>query len=74
METVNMVSGTCGTYQGVTIVTTLTFGTNLKTYGPFGTQQSNPTTFVVSTKANQSVVGFFGRSGIFLDAMGVYVL
>uniref|UniRef100_A0ACD5VKX0 Uncharacterized protein n=1 Tax=Avena sativa TaxID=4498 RepID=A0ACD5VKX0_AVESA len=73
-ETVNMVSGTCGTYQGLTVVATLTFSTNIKTYGPFGTQQSNPIPFSVSTNDNESVVGFFGRSGKLVDALGVYVL
>jgi len=73
-ETVNMVSGICGTYQGLTVVATLTFHTNIQIYGPFGTQQSNPTPFSVSTNANEGVVGFFGRSGKLVDALGVYVL
>uniref|UniRef100_A0ACD5TQY4 Uncharacterized protein n=1 Tax=Avena sativa TaxID=4498 RepID=A0ACD5TQY4_AVESA len=73
-ETVNMVSGTCGTYQGINLVATITFHTNIQIYGPFGTQQSNPTPFSVSTNANEGVVGFFGRSGKLVDALGVYVL
>jgi len=73
-ETVNMVSGTCDIYQGIFVVSTLTFRTNIQIYGPFGTQQSNPIPFSVSTKANESVVGFFGRSGKLLDALGFYVL
>lgn len=50
------------------VVTSLTFITNKKTYGPFGV--------VVGRQFQSSpqgrVVGFFGRSGKFLDSIGIF--
>lgn len=70
-EFVKEVSGTFGTYEGLNIITSLKFVTNVKTYGPFG--QGNGTPFTVPVQDNSSVVGFFGRGGQYLDAVGVYV-
>ena len=56
---------------GVTgqVVTSLTFTTNQKTYGPYG--DVNPETAFRS--AYGIVVGFFGRCGHLIDSIGVYV-
>uniref|UniRef100_J3NCA3 Jacalin-type lectin domain-containing protein n=1 Tax=Oryza brachyantha TaxID=4533 RepID=J3NCA3_ORYBR len=65
------VSRTFGTYEGASVITSIKFVTNLKTHGPFG--QQNGTPFTVPVKDNSSIVGFFGRGGKYLDALGVYV-
>lgn len=67
------VEGTYGHYNYVraVVVTSLTFRTNKgRTYGPYGTQTGTP--FSIPT-ANGCIVGFWGRSGWLLDAIGVYL-
>ncbi|KAE8769856.1 32 kDa protein [Hordeum vulgare] len=72
-EFVKEVSGTFGIYDKDrhNIITSLKFITNVKTYGPFGEAKGTP--FTIPVQKNSSIVGFFGRSGIYLDALGVYV-
>jgi type 1 glutamine amidotransferase len=71
-EFVKEVSGTFAVYAGVvTVIKSIKLVTNLKTYGPFG--QETGTSFSVPVQGNNGVAGFFGRSGTFLDAIGVYV-
>lgn len=64
-------SGHTGSFyhNGPTALRSLTFYTNLRKYGPFG--QETGTTFISPTLGSR-IVGFHGRSGIFLDAIGVY--
>ncbi|XP_052139285.1 mannose/glucose-specific lectin-like [Oryza glaberrima] len=70
-EFLKEVSGTFGTYYGSNVITSIKFVTNVKTYGPFGKQNGTP--FNIPVQNNSSVVGFFGRGGKYLDAVGVYV-
>jgi hypothetical protein len=72
-EFLKEVSGTFGIYDRDqhNIITSLKFITNVKTYGPFGEAKGTP--FTIPVQKNSSIVGFFGRSGIYLDALGVYV-
>ncbi|KAF6998551.1 hypothetical protein CFC21_014666 [Triticum aestivum] len=72
-EFVKEVSGTYGIYDADqhNIIMSLKFITNVKAYGPFG--EANGTPFTIPVENNSSIVGFFGRSGIYLDALGVYV-
>ncbi|KAI4967235.1 jacalin-related lectin 10-like [Hordeum vulgare subsp. vulgare] len=72
-EFMKEVSGTFGIYDKDrhNIITSLKFITNVKTYGPFGEAKGTP--FTIPAQKNSSIVGFFGRSGIYLDALGVYV-
>jgi len=66
------VSGTVGPYFAVhNLITSLTFVTNAASYGPFGKPRGVP--FVLPVQSNSSIVGFFGRSGQSLDAIGFYV-
>ncbi|KAJ4751454.1 Mannose-binding lectin superfamily protein [Rhynchospora pubera] len=51
-------------------VRSLKFETNLNTYGPFGTEREVP--FALPAIRGQ-VIGFFGRAGPMLEAIGVYV-
>ncbi|XP_066365102.1 disease resistance protein RGA5-like [Miscanthus floridulus] len=66
------VSGTIGSFAGLhNLITSLTFVTNAASYGPFGEGGGDP--FVVPKQSNSTIVGFFGRAGVFLDAIGFYV-
>ncbi|KAF8690782.1 hypothetical protein HU200_041171 [Digitaria exilis] len=66
------VSGTFSPFRGPSdVITSLTLVTNVHHYGPFGVPQG--TQFCIRVKKNNSIVGFFGRSGDYLDAIGVYV-
>ncbi|KAF7032538.1 hypothetical protein CFC21_043699 [Triticum aestivum] len=69
LEIVKEVSGTTGTFGGDTIVTSVTFVTNVRTYGPFG--KPNGTAFSVPL-TDTNVVGFFVRAGRPVNAIGVY--
>jgi hypothetical protein len=53
------------------VVTSLTFHTDKgETYGPYGEETGTP--FSIPA-ANGCIVGFWGRSGWLLDAIGVYI-
>ena len=71
-EFVKGISGTVvGLYRSCNVIASLTFVTNVKAYGPFGLGDGTP--FTIPVEDNHSVVGFFGRSSTYLDAIGVYV-
>ncbi|CAO2144161.1 unnamed protein product [Urochloa humidicola] len=71
-EFVKEVSGTYGPFPPLpNIITSLTLVTNLSSYGPFG--QPAGTTFHTRVDRTGTIVGFFGRSGTYLNAIGVYV-
>ena len=55
---------------GPNFVRSLSFVSNKKTYGPFGVEQG--THFSVPMSGTK-IVGFHGRCGWYLDAIGVYV-
>ncbi|XP_051228043.1 disease resistance protein Pik-2-like [Lolium perenne] len=72
-EFVTQVSGTFGSFGALSnVLTSLTLVTNCGSYGPFGKVHGSP--FQTTVKSNGSIVGFFGRAGQFVDALGVYVL
>ncbi|XP_028771953.1 mannose/glucose-specific lectin-like [Neltuma alba] len=64
------ISGTYGKYAGLTVITSLTFATNLTSYGPYGKTTGDEFSIPI---ADSVVVGFHGRSGYYLDALGIYV-
>ncbi|KAI3827158.1 hypothetical protein L1987_01228 [Smallanthus sonchifolius] len=70
-EDIIAISGTYGTYYDMTVVTSLTFQTNKKVYGPFGTV-TNSTFSLPVTKGK--FAGFFGNSGDVLDSFGVVLV
>lgn len=74
----NHIKGISGTFAPFdkppsSVMTSLTIFTNTDSeiYGPFG--QGGGTQFTVPVETNGSVVGFFGRAGSYLDALGVYI-
>ncbi|KAG6742365.1 hypothetical protein POTOM_053236 [Populus tomentosa] len=69
-EHLKSISGTYGKYEGQLVITSLSFITNLTTYGPFGTAPGE--TFSIPI-ADSAVVGFHGRCASYLDALGIFV-
>ncbi|KAI8549593.1 hypothetical protein RHMOL_Rhmol06G0037200 [Rhododendron molle] len=57
--------------MGPTVIKSLTFHTNKTKYGPFGEEQGQQ--FTTNLKEGK-IVGFHGRKGMFLDAIGVHVV
>ncbi|RLM58763.1 jacalin-related lectin 3-like [Panicum miliaceum] len=76
-EQVTAVEGTIGRFGGVPdlVITSLTFRSSTgRTYGPYGSTVATGTPlFSVPAADGASIVGFWGRSGWLLDAIGVYV-
>ncbi|CAM0878531.1 unnamed protein product, partial [Alopecurus aequalis] len=69
-ETLKKVIGTTGVFDKIEIVTSLTFVTSQGNTYSYGKATSNQ--FNIPKNNTDEVVGFFGRSGIYLDALGVY--
>jgi len=57
--------------DGCEIITSLSIYTNKRKYGPFGGKEIG--THFSSTLSGGKVVGFFGRSGAYLNAIGVHM-
>ncbi|EXB51027.1 hypothetical protein L484_023729 [Morus notabilis] len=55
---------------GKDVIRSLTFKTNKKTYGPYGDEEGTPFSLPIE---NGLIVGFKGRSGFVLDAIGFYL-
>lgn len=72
-EILTHVTGTYGPliYMGPNVIKSLTFHTNKGKHGPFGEEQGPSFTHKTD---DAKVVGFLGREGLFLDAIGVHVM
>ncbi|CAN6209807.1 unnamed protein product [Urochloa humidicola] len=72
-EVVTQVSGTINaSIAGIgPVITSIRFVTDRQTYGPWGEEKGTP--FTVPVQPGSGIVGFFARSGLYLDAIGVYV-
>ncbi|KAE8780895.1 Horcolin [Hordeum vulgare] len=70
-EYLTSVRGHYGQFNGFVVVRSLTFVSNLRSYGPFGMEDGVP--FALHAGAGGKIVGFHARSGQFLDAIGTYV-
>lgn len=72
-EILTYITGYFGTamFMGPTAVKSLTFHTTKRKYGPFGDEQG---VFFSSGLADGMIVGFHGRSGWYIDSIGVHVL
>ncbi|CAI9777858.1 unnamed protein product [Fraxinus pennsylvanica] len=70
-EFLTSIRGHYGNLQawGTVFVRSLTFESNKRTYGPYGIEQGTYFTFPTSGK----IVGFHGKCGWYLDAIGVYL-
>ncbi|KAI3766486.1 hypothetical protein L2E82_16549 [Cichorium intybus] len=58
-------------YGGGPVIRSLTFKSNQRTFGPFGVEVGKPFNF---SPNGGRIVGFYGRSGWFLDSIGFYLL
>ncbi|THU73495.1 hypothetical protein C4D60_Mb04t23470 [Musa balbisiana] len=68
-EYLTWISGRYDFFGGEMVIRSLTFGSNKKTYGPYGVEDG----FAFDLDAGgQRIVGFFARSAQFLNAIGVY--
>ncbi|KAK2386738.1 Mannose-binding lectin superfamily protein [Trifolium repens] len=61
---------TVATDEQAIVIKSLTFHTSRGKYGPFGDEVGK---FFTSTKTEGKVVGFHGRSSMYLDAIGVHM-
>lgn len=72
-EILTHITGTFGPamIMGPQVIKSLTFHTTKGKHGPFGEEQGGS----FSTKVKEGrIVGFHGRKGLFLDAIGVHLL
>lgn len=73
-----VLTSVCGYYASLTgddqgrgvVIKSLTFYTNKAKYGPYGEEIG---TFFTSTKTEGKIIGFHGRSGCYLNAIGVHL-
>lgn len=72
-EILTHVSGHYGPvmYMGPNVIKSLTFHSTKTKYGPFGEALGTP--FSTNVKEGK-IVGFHGRKGLFLDALGVHLV
>ena len=64
------VEGSVDTMWEITLVRNLTLTTNKESFGPFGSSGGKPFSIPV---ASGKIVGFFGRAGAMIDAIGLYL-
>ncbi|XP_070023413.1 horcolin-like [Nicotiana sylvestris] len=72
LEYLTDIKGTIGLFCGHKVIKSLCFITNAKNYGPFGCEDGG-TPFSLVMKEGVAIVGFHGRCGAYLDAIGVYL-
>lgn len=58
--------------MGPSVIKSLTFHTTKGKHGPYGDEEGE--FFSTKLKEGSMIVGFHGRKGLFLDAIGVHVL
>ncbi|PHT28375.1 hypothetical protein CQW23_32054 [Capsicum baccatum] len=74
LEYLRGIKGTYGNYGGKMVIKSLSFVTNGKNiYGPFGNKGGDGIPFSLVMKEGGAIVGFHGRCGSYLDAVGVYL-
>lgn len=71
-EYIHRMSGYYKRVDGVTLITSLTFQSNIRTYGPFGEEGSLARTFFRTPLNIGMISGFYGRSDKFLYAIGAH--
>ncbi|CAD6335373.1 unnamed protein product [Miscanthus lutarioriparius] len=71
---VKEISGTTGAYTDhPNIVRSLKVVTFKRTYGPYGATDGAGSPFSFPVQGSARITGFFGRSGDYLDSIGVYI-
>ena len=70
-EIVKEISGTIGSFDGATVITSFKLVTDSQTFGPWAIENGTP--FRVPVQSGSGIVGFFARAGKYLDAIGIHV-
>ncbi|XP_019180886.1 PREDICTED: mannose/glucose-specific lectin-like [Ipomoea nil] len=65
------ISGTFGIYLDNNVLRSIKFTTNEREYGPYGTVDETP--FTSNIPSGYQIVGFLGRAGYYIDAIGAYI-
>ncbi|KAK2652836.1 hypothetical protein Ddye_012692 [Dipteronia dyeriana] len=68
-EYLTSISGTTMKYNNTELIESLTFYTNRRTHGPFGYEKGTHFSLPIE---NRVIVGFHGRAGLYMDAIGIY--
>lgn len=58
-------------HGGSSVIRSLTFKTNRRTFGPYGVEVGTPFSF--SAEREGRIIGFKGRSGWYIDEIGFYL-
>ena len=69
-EYLTSISGMVAVYLNYTIIHSLRFYTNKTEYGPYGSEKGKPFSLPME---DGIIVGFHGRAGQYVDAIGVYI-
>ena len=69
-EHLTEISGTFDNYQGVTVITSLSFKVGRRVNGPYG--RATGTKFSLPVVRGK-ITGFFGNYGDYLDSLGVLI-
>ncbi|KAD7477830.1 hypothetical protein E3N88_00966 [Mikania micrantha] len=65
------IKGSIGTRGGYTIISSVSFETNKRSFGPFGATSDSHVFTIPWDKG--SLVGFYGIAGSYIDGIGIYV-
>ncbi|KAL7592859.1 hypothetical protein Lser_V15G32634 [Lactuca serriola] len=63
-----LIRGRVGSFDGSTVITSMSFETNISTYGQYGT---NPGTDFSLGVTRGKILGFYGKYGSYVDSLGV---
>ncbi|XP_019180884.1 PREDICTED: mannose/glucose-specific lectin-like [Ipomoea nil] len=71
-EYLTEISGTFGRFLDMRfdVLRSVKFTTNLRVFGPYGPNVGRP--FNLPAQNGNKIVGFFGRAGFYVDAIGTY--
>lgn len=69
-EYITSFSGYINSYNGLSLINSLAFRTNKRIWGPIGKEEGKY--FSLPSEVGK-IVGFFGRSGTFLDSIGAHI-
>ncbi|KAF8012320.1 hypothetical protein BT93_I0457 [Corymbia citriodora subsp. variegata] len=69
-EYLTSLSGYITSDLGSTVINSLTFQSNKRTYGPFGTEKGRYFSFPAT---GGKIIGFYGSSGTYLESIGAYL-
>ncbi|KAH7850537.1 hypothetical protein Vadar_034572 [Vaccinium darrowii] len=70
VEQLTAISLTLGEFAGQSVISSLSFHTNLNKYGPFGSKSGKSISIPIEGGV---IFGFHGRAGRYLNAIGIYV-